>query len=983
MHDDPNSAPELATHVGEQGRGPCGAFEEFTPGCFATSGVSDDWSSVSSEKTLADALGENRCVHGASLPTDVPARGLRVQAGVSSRVGIMSRRYVAVVPHTHWDREWYESYQTFRMKLVDLLDELLPLMERDPSYRRFLLDGQMAVVDDYLEVRPEAEERIRALAASGRLTMGPWYILMDEFLVSAETMVRNLQMGIVRGAAFGGVMEVGYLPDMFGHIAQMPQILAQAGLTDTVLWRGVPSAITKTGFTWVAPDGSSVRAEYMPVGYGNGAGLPNDAKLLIQRATNHIDEIGEFLGDSLLWMNGSDHLMPQAHLGRVLAEANDLQEDYQFEITSLPEYLATVPREGLETWHGELRSGFRSNVLMGVTSNRVDVKLAAGRVERLLERRAEPLAALLTDSSSYPARLLELAWREVIRNSAHDSICACSVDDVVDAVLHRFAEARAIGAGVEERALDQFARSFTTTGTYVFNSTQRDRAGIVEYVVTGDDLDEDITQVMSEQSRFPAQMDVDGDTLRAILGLLNGPRITDDTWIHAASCEDLAPDHIALTVKIGATPNPHVELEELRRDLYTRVGEIPTLRATVTLDQPRIRRVAVLTEPIAGYGWDVLRPAAPTHRAVAEVCNVDGVSSVALSNGLRSVIIDPTNGTFAIDGVAGFGQLVDEGDLGDSYNYSPPATDTVVDAPTSVAVTTTLGGPLRASATITSTYTWPERIDPMLNRRVGSVTVAVVTTVELCADDPTVHVTTTFVNPAADHRLRILLPLPEATDHSVAECAFGTVERGLVAEGRPDELGLATYPSRRFVQAGGLTVVHEGLNEYELIDRADDDSSASTMALTLVRATGMLSRLGMKYRPFPAGPLTPVEGLQMVGKRITATYHLGFGDLDPYGLADAVLHPLDVVHAEGGGTRDKAGRAFTITGAEVSAIRREAGALEVRVFNPHTEETTVDLGLARGWICDLRGRAVEPFDGMIRLAPHRFATLRFTHEGSR
>ena len=155
------------------------------------------------------------------------------------------------------------------------------------------------------------------------------------------------------------------------------------------------------------------------------------------------------------------------------------------------------------------------------------------------------------------------------------------------------------------------------------------------------------------------------------------------------------------------------------------------------------------------------------------------------------------------------------------------------------------------------------------------------------------------------------------------------------------------------------------------------------MALTLVRATGMLSRLGMKYRPFPAGPLTPVEGLQMVGKRITATYHLGFGDLDPYGLADAVLHSLDVVHAEGGGTRDKAGRAFTITGAEVSAIRREAGALEVRVFNPHTEETTVDLGLARGWICDLRGRAVEPFDGTIRLAPHRFATLRVTHEGSR
>ena len=119
-------------------------------------------------------------------------------------------------------------------------------MESDPSYARFLLDGQMAVVDDYLEVRPEAEERIRALAASGRLTMGPWYILMDEFLVSGETIVRDLQMGLARGAAFGGAMEVGYLPDMFGHVAQMPQILAP-GRASSTPWSGgaCPRPITK------------------------------------------------------------------------------------------------------------------------------------------------------------------------------------------------------------------------------------------------------------------------------------------------------------------------------------------------------------------------------------------------------------------------------------------------------------------------------------------------------------------------------------------------------------------------------------------------------------------------------------------------------------------------------------------------------------------------------------------------------------------
>ena len=114
----------------------------------------------------------------------------------------------------------------------------------------------MAVVDDYLAVRPEAEHRLRRLAVDGRLAMGPWYILMDEFLVSGETIVRDLQLGLERAEAFGGAMEVGYLPDMFGHIAQMPQLLAQFGFEHAVVWRGVPSAVDRSAFWWAAPDGS-------------------------------------------------------------------------------------------------------------------------------------------------------------------------------------------------------------------------------------------------------------------------------------------------------------------------------------------------------------------------------------------------------------------------------------------------------------------------------------------------------------------------------------------------------------------------------------------------------------------------------------------------------------------------------------------------------------------------------------------------------
>ena len=154
---------------------------------------------------------------------------------------------VAIVPHTHWDREWYSPFQTFRMRLVKLLDALLPLLETDLSYARFLLDGQTAIVDDYLEVRPEAADTLRRLSASGRISLGPWMVQMDEFMVSGETMVRDLQFGLAQAAQYGGAMPIGYLPDIFGHIAQMPQLLRLVGIEHAVAWRGIPASVDKTG----------------------------------------------------------------------------------------------------------------------------------------------------------------------------------------------------------------------------------------------------------------------------------------------------------------------------------------------------------------------------------------------------------------------------------------------------------------------------------------------------------------------------------------------------------------------------------------------------------------------------------------------------------------------------------------------------------------------------------------------------------------
>ncbi|HEV2711549.1 MAG TPA: hypothetical protein VGU26_00505, partial [Gaiellaceae bacterium] len=215
---------------------------------------------------------------------------------------------VHLVPHTHWDREWYLPFQSFRLRLVGLVDRLLDFMEADERYR-FTLDGQLATIDDYLEVRPEGEPRIRRLVEEGRLAVGPWQVLMDEFLVSGETIVRNLERGLRRGDELGGAMRIGYLPDMFGHVAQMPQILRLAGIDQAVVWRGVPAAVDSHAFEWEAPDGSSVRAEYLAHGYDNGAYLL-DVPGGLGRALEAVRESHrDFFGNEpILALVGTDHM---------------------------------------------------------------------------------------------------------------------------------------------------------------------------------------------------------------------------------------------------------------------------------------------------------------------------------------------------------------------------------------------------------------------------------------------------------------------------------------------------------------------------------------------------------------------------------------------------------------------------------------------------------------------------------------------------
>jgi alpha-mannosidase len=877
----------------------------------------------------------------------------------------MTRRKVAIVPHTHWDREWYAPYQTFRLRLVDTLDAFLPLLERDPSYTRFLLDGQMAVVDDYLEVRPEAESTIRRLAVSGRLDMGPWYALMDEFLVSGETMVRDLQMGMARAAHFGGAMDVGYLPDMFGHVAQMPQLLRLAGIHHAVVWRGVPRAIRRTAFWWEALDGSRVRAEYLPQGYGNGEGIADDPKALVDRVAEFEAAHGRFLrdGDPILWMNGTDHQAPQPWLGRVVGEANDLQDEYELAITSLAEHLVAAPTDDLPSWRGELRSGARANLLMGVASNRVDVKQAAARAERTLERLAEPLSALFLPPQRWPARLLDLAWRDVVRNAAHDSICACSVDEVCDAVLHRYAEATQIADGLASRTLDAIAESMADEGWVVVNPSARPRPGLVQLDVPGTGP-LDGAQVLVEKDAVVADLDLSLDDARPYLENLTSQQLGARTYINYVDVEEVGDGTGSLDVTLRVAPRllTNLLVGRLMHDVLRRLESSSGARLRFRILREPFRRILVRVPDVAGFGWrmlgDIEAPSSP----------VAAAGDRGLTNGVVTVDVDPTAGTFSVNGTAGFDRLVDGGDKGDTYNYDPPANDVVVDAPASVEVTVLETGPLRGRIRVVRTYAWPDHEAD--GTRVGpSREVAVTTTLEVRAGEPAVRVTTSFVNPSRDHRLRAHFPIPGGpADTSHAECAFGVVERALEAEGGPTERALPTFPSRRFVRASDLTVVHEGLLEYELVDGRE-------LALTLLRATGMLSRVDLAYRPLPAGPPIAMEGPQLLGP-VEVRYAVCVDPgADPYALVDDVFLPLEMRAAKGGGTRPPEGTELTVAGAEVSAVRQTPGGLELRVFNPTERETTLTVEDRTGWIVDLRGAPVAPFDGATTMRPWEILTL--------
>ncbi|MDA0636249.1 alpha-mannosidase [Nonomuraea sp. MCN248] len=876
---------------------------------------------------------------------------------------------IVVVPHTHWDREWYEPFQRFRLRLVALMDEVLDTMEREPAYH-FTLDGQLACVDDYLEVRPENRDRVAALVESGRLAVGPWQILLDEFLCSGENIVRNLELGMARADKLGGAMPVGYLPDMFGHTAQMPQILSRAGLAHACVYRGVPSSVTTDAFAWVAPDGTAVRAQYLPAGgYGNGAHLFEDPERLAERGAAFVATMRRWHGPEgpLLAMYGTDHSAPVRGLPGMVAGLGARMDTLSGYVTAHPADVEGLPRVA-----GELRSHARANILPGVISVRPAVKQAMGRAERMVERYAEPLAALW--GAEWPGRFLDMAWWRLVDASGHDSVTGCGVDETAQQVAARIAEAEHLGHAVRDMVTARLAASVPSGGVLVVNPTPATRRAVVLLDVAGEDPIIDATG-----ARVPVQPLEYAPTL--LLDEEMDPA-TALTFVHGT---ELYGQHITgWSVEDGVLTFTVARESRLPFD----VGQVREALAGVTrvriLAEPR-RTVAALVEA-PPLGHTSVRPVPGDGAAGGPPSSVPPVRAAdrVLDNGLLRVEVarDGTLTLTGADGVtlSGAGRIVDGGDVGDSYNYAPPAEDRLVREPESVHVQLVCAGPLVASYDVWRAYRWPAAGDgiegtpeiPARSRTDATEEIAVRTRVELRAGEPFARLTVDFDNRCADHRVRLHVPLPERAAVSHAEGQFAVVTRGLAPEAGCGEEPLPTYPASSWVAAGGVAALLEHVTEYELVDDGGE------LALTLLRSVGYLSRNRHALRPEPAGPQLPTPMAQSRGLRSVSLALMPYAGTWEAVPAAAEEFRHDLVTVAGAGDPSlplpapAAGLSVAGDGVVMTSLRLRDGWKELRVvaLTDRPTRALVTGGFARARRADLRGRpgeALEVVDGALRL----------------
>ena len=799
------------------------------------------------------------------------------------RPGERSQQFrLHVVSHTHWDREWYSSFQQTRHKLVRLIDRLLELMERSIDFRYFVLDGQTILLEDYAAIRPENRERLKKLIEVGRIEIGPWYVQPDEFLVSGEALIRNLLIGRRVTEDFGNTMKVGYMPDSFGHIAQMPQILRGFDIDSFIFTRGLGDQQNRMGteFLWIAPDGSRVLAVNQHNSYTNGSHLgfekhsePHRDAPRLDVAMDSIREQLAQLGDlsragvdgvrHILINNGHDHEEPQVSLPKILHYLNAALGDATVEHTSFTRFLNNLRRAGLSLpdFSGELRGSKRHFLLSGVLSARVQLKQQNHACENVLEKYAEPLstmAAHLTDLQNQ-AGFLHEAWKTLLQNQAHDSIGGCAIDDVQRDMLTRFAQARQLGGvvlGAAITAIVTRVRHKAGPSFVVFNTLPQTRSEVLKTLV------------------------------------LVPPDVAGRDFCVADAVGKLFPTHVRRVYKIrswGDYPLP-ASFHDLNQQTFNFDERQARLIADFNThhlspeknDKPwRVVELETLVDKIPACGYRTLSLKAAESPEVPRTHAVK-VTGNSIENAFLRVRVN-ADGTFDMHHKATkrdfkrCNLLEDVEDVGDAYDYSPAKRSGVFTSKNRRGKIRFIEkSPVLATVECSFVMMLPDQFDRKTSassvgpsgkrsKRLAKCSVRVL--IKVNAIDPWVNVVCEFDNQAKDHRLSASFAAPVGVTSSIAGQAFEAAERALKIHAGKNwkQPPPATSPLQDFCavedRRGGLAVLVRGLYEY----RAVREGRNTTLKLTLLRAVGWLSRNDLSTRDGHAGPHLATPAAQCIG----------------------------------------------------------------------------------------------------------------------
>jgi len=790
-----------------------------------------------------------------------------------------------VISHTHWDREWYLPFELFRHRLVDVIDNVLGVLDRYPDFRCFHLDAQTVVLEDYLEIRPQNEARLKERIREGRLHVGPWYVQNDEFLTSGESTVRNLLIGTRIAREFGCTDWVGYIPDQFGNLSQLPQIFNEFGIDTALFGRGkAPKPDADVEFFWKAPDGSRVVSVFMLLWYNNAQRLPSAPEKL-KKLLGHLRErLGPVTpSGQVLLMNGVDHLDVQENLVDVLKSIDPAWELPPVVHSTLPEFFRQVKEalaeKELDEICGELREGPDPMILNGTLSSRPYLKQANNYCEFLLTRYLEPMAVALDalGIKVYPKDRLRHLWKLLIQNHPHDSICGCSIDPVHRDNMNRLRRVRELGEQLVAESMEALALA-----------CKRPDARETDYKVA-----------VFNPSEFERS-----DIVTARIDLIESEDALD-------TFDLIGPDGRSIPFRVGRERR----INKRYLSPVNLPGAKPVRRMEISFFAENV--------PAMGVKTYVLRPGAKGE-ALPPVQMAE-----KLENECLSVEIQPDGSLIVRDKRSGkewtgLNYFVDEGDLGDLYTFRAVEGETPISTLDGQAkIRCVEANELRSVYEVMISLDVPKEADTANKKRSEKKAECFIRSrIELRKGEPFVRVSTSIRNRSKNHRLRVHFDVPDGVDHAAADCPFDVVER---PSRSPEEWNrkVNVNPMHTFVAASsegkGLAVFVRGLYAQELTEKP-------SLAVTLLRCTGRISA---------ADEHCPGEGQETKDSQLLGWNHFDYAicpltktwsESDVARLAEAFNLPFRALQVPVDAKRLEGGRPWTSEDQMEYAYRPRPGA---------------------------------------------------------